>query len=121
VRVTDAGVLLVLLLIAGCSHSSSKDSHRKVRELDAELAVRLGKSTQRDILALMGEPTARDLLGEVEVWGYQYGSDDRDISPEYKVVAPKHDELILSFDPGGTLQKYTVILEGRSSQRQRAR
>ncbi|HLY12519.1 MAG TPA: outer membrane protein assembly factor BamE [Planctomycetota bacterium] len=107
--------------VAGCGSHGSKESHAVVLHWDAELYRRLGTATQSDIQALMGEPTVRDLIGEAEVWVYQYGSDDRAIKPEVKLVAPKHDELILSFDRGGTLQKYTVVAEGRSSQRQRGR
>src|SRR5947208_195236 len=87
---------LMLLLIAGCGHHSERESHRKVLELDLGLSARLGKANQADILILMGDPTSRDQIGETEVWLYQYGTDDRPIKPELKMVAPKHDELILS-------------------------
>jgi outer membrane protein assembly factor BamE (lipoprotein component of BamABCDE complex) len=112
---------LIALAIAGCGHQSEKESHRQVLEWDAALSVRLGKANHADILQLMGDPTARELIGEAEVWLYQFGSDDRPIKPELKVVAPKHDELILSFDREGRLQRYTVVIEGRSTKRERNR
>ncbi len=110
---------VILVLIAGCGHA--KESHAVVRHWDAELAGRLGTASKSDIQALMGEPTARDLIGDSEAWVYQYGKDDRDIRPEYKAVAPKHDELLLNFNPQGILQHYTVVIEGRSTQRSRTR
>jgi hypothetical protein len=110
-----------LLLISGCSHHSEKESHRKVLELDQALSIRLGKASQADIFLLMGEPTSRELIGEAEVWLYQYGTDDRPIKPELKVVAPMHDELILSFDRGRMLHRYTVIIEGHAMKRERSR
>jgi outer membrane protein assembly factor BamE (lipoprotein component of BamABCDE complex) len=113
--------LFLIALLAGCSHGGSKESHKTVRHWDAELSSRMGTATRADIQALMGEPTARDLIGDSEVWVYQYGKDDRDIQPEMKTVAPKHDELILSFSPEGVLQRYSMIIEGRSTQRQRSR
>jgi len=110
---------LAVVLIAGCGHrSSEKESHQKVMDLDAALSVRLGKASEEDVLRLMGDPTSRELIGETEVWLYQYGKDDRPIPPELKTVAPQHDELILSFDHAGRLQRYTVILEGRSTKRE---
>jgi len=112
---------LIVLAITGCAHHSDKESHRKVLEFDAALSARLWKATQADILILMGEPTSRELIGEAEVWLYQYGTDDRPIKPELKMVAPKHDELILSFDREERLQRYTVIIEGRSTKRERSR
>ena len=87
---------------------------------DRELSGRLGTAKKADIQALMGEPAVRDLIGDSEVWVYQYGSDDRDIQPEMKMVAPKHDELLLKFSPEGILQRYSVIIEG-TTQRQRGR
>ncbi len=88
---------------------------------DQELFGRLGKANQADVEALLGPPTVRDPLGNSEVWVYQFGSDDRPIRPEYKAVAPKHDELILSFDAAGVLQRYSVIAEGKTTERRRGR
>lgn len=100
-----------LVGIGGCSHPK----HEAVLHYDAELAGRLGRAKQADILTLMGEPQIRDRIGEAEVWVYQYkGTDDKDRArPEVRMVAPEHDELILSFDREGVLQKYNLVVEGR--------
>jgi hypothetical protein len=120
-RAALKGFGLVLILIGGCRHGGGQESHQAVRHWDAELSGRLGTAKQADIRALIGEPTAVDLIGDSEVWVYQFGEDNRDIKPEYKAVAPKHDELILHFTPEGTMDHYTAIIEGRSTQRQKSR
>jgi len=113
-------VLALMLLAAGCSH---RQPHQKVIELDAQLSGRLGRARQADVLELMGEPTAVDRIGEIEVWVYQYevsgGTMHR--KPDLDVVAPVHDELLLTFDQAGILQKYQAIIEGRSSRREKSR
>jgi hypothetical protein len=105
---------------AGCGQPPR---HEAVMRFDAELARLLGRAKQPAILALMGEPTARDLIGETEVWTYFYGSSGEQSrsKPEVQLVAPQHDGLILDFDREGTLQRYHVILEGRTSRRERSR
>ena len=109
-------VVLLALAAAGCSHARP---HETVMRFDAELSRRLGQATRADIRALLGDPSAEDLLGELEVWTYFYDSSGGRIlqSPQVQKVDPQHDGLILSFDREGTLQHYYVIIEGRRSGR----
>jgi len=105
---------------AGCSNAPS---HQTVLNFDTQLARRLGRAKKPEILALMGEPTAQDQIGETEVWTYLYtssGSKNRS-KPELEQVAQQHDGLILDFDREGTLQRYHVILEGRATRRDRGK
>jgi outer membrane protein assembly factor BamE (lipoprotein component of BamABCDE complex) len=111
---------LLVLAAASCSHHPK---HETVLRFDAELSRRLGQAKRADVLALMGEPTAQEQIGDIEVWTYFYehsGAKSR-TKPEVALVAPDHDGLILSFDREGTLQHYNVILEGRVSERGRSR
>jgi len=105
---------LLAFAAAGCSHARPHDT---VRHFDAELSRRLGQAKRADILALLGEPTAEELLGEIVVWTYFYDSTGGKSlqSPQVQMVDPQHDGLILSFDREGTLQHYYVIIEGRKS------
>jgi len=108
------------LLFAGCSQHQQ---HQKVIELDAKLAGRLGHAQRGEILDLMGEPTALDRIGDLEVWVYQYevSGAKRSQKSEVTRVAPVHDELLLTFDQGGTLQRYQAVIEGRTTRRERSR
>lgn len=110
--------VLATALLAGCSHPPK---HEIVLKYDQELSLRLGRAKKADILDLLGEPQVRDLLGDAEVWVYQYDNSDKAGKgrPEVKLVAPDHDELMLSFDREGVLQKYNVIMEGRTTKRGR--
>ncbi len=86
---------------------------------DAELSRRLGRARRADILALLGDPTAEKLVGDLEVWTYFYDSTGGKTLQDSRVhrVDPQHDGLILSFGGEGTLQHYYVIIEGRKSGR----
>lgn len=90
---------------------------------DSELSRLLGRGKQADVRALMGEPAAEELIGEIEVWSYFYASSGGKSppNPELAKVAPQHDGLILSFDREGTLQHYYLILEGRRAGQGRGR
>jgi outer membrane protein assembly factor BamE (lipoprotein component of BamABCDE complex) len=109
---------LLAMIAAGCSHTPP---HQTVINFDSQLAQRVGRAKQAEILALMGEPTAQDQIGELEVWTYLYTSSGNKhrSKPEIDLVAPQHDGLILDFDRQGTLQRYHVILEGRATRRDR--
>jgi hypothetical protein len=120
VRVILWGAGLLAFAAAGCGHAPK---HQTVKHFDAELSSRLGQAKRADILALMGEPTAQEQLGEIEVWTYFYndsGNKSR-AKPEVQEVDPQHDGLILSFDRDGILQHYHVIIEGRATGRGRSR
>jgi outer membrane protein assembly factor BamE (lipoprotein component of BamABCDE complex) len=112
--------LLFAALAAGCSHGTP---HQQVADADAQLAGRLGRAKRGDVLALLGRPTAEDHVGDLEVWVYQYEASGakRKEKPEMEVVAPVHDELILTFDADGILQRYQVVVEGRRTRRERNR
>jgi outer membrane protein assembly factor BamE (lipoprotein component of BamABCDE complex) len=109
-------VVFALSWAAGCSHAPQ---HEIVLKYDKELSVRLGRAKKAEIQELMGEPQTRDLLGDSEVWLYQFDNSEKPGKgrPEVHYVAPDHDELILSFDGDGVLQKYNVVMEGRSTKR----
>jgi hypothetical protein len=109
-------LIVLALAVGGCSHARP---HETVIHFDAELSRRLGLAKRADILALLGEPTAQELVGELEVWTYFYNSSGGKTqqSSQVQMVDPQHDGLILSFDREGTLQHYYVIIEGRKSGR----
>jgi outer membrane protein assembly factor BamE (lipoprotein component of BamABCDE complex) len=105
--------LVFAALAAGCARSTP---HQQVTEADAQLARRLGTANRGDVLQLLGKPTREDLIGDLEVWVYLYDASgsNRQQKPEMEVVEPVHDELILTFDGNGTLQRYQVVIEGRN-------
>jgi outer membrane protein assembly factor BamE (lipoprotein component of BamABCDE complex) len=111
---------MLAALTAGCGHSTP---HRQVADADAQLSRRIGHATRQEVFELLGKPTAEDHLGDLEVWVYQYEASGakRPQKPEMDVVAPVHDELILTFGGDGILQNYQVVVEGRKSRRDRTR
>jgi len=92
-----------------------------VRDLDLQLSGRLGKAKREEVTALLGEPEVKDVIGQLEIWVYQFrgtGAGGR-VSPALKEIANYYDELILTFDGNGILQKYTLALLGAGSKKNR--
>ena len=109
---------MAVLAAAGCTHAPT---HEKIKSYDAQLSTRLGKAKQPEIHELLGEPQVRDLIGDFEVWVYQFENTGEPVRgrPEVAMVAPDHDEIMINFDREGTMQSYHVIIEGRKSRRSR--
>jgi outer membrane protein assembly factor BamE (lipoprotein component of BamABCDE complex) len=113
------GLVFYLLIVSasGCANNKEK----MVRDLDLRLSGLVGKAHRQEIIALLGEPGTVDDIGQVEVWVYQFsgtGSKKR-VPDEVKEVINYCDELIMTFDSRGVLQKYTLALMGQGSKKGR--
>jgi outer membrane protein assembly factor BamE (lipoprotein component of BamABCDE complex) len=107
---------LLVLAGSGCAH----DDQSKVKELDAQLFSRVGKASREDITAFLGEPEVKDRIGDVEVWIYQFTSVSKGgITAFLKAAATHYDELIMTFDGNGVLQKYTAVIRGQKGSKGR--
>ena len=99
-------ILAACVLIAGCAvqQPSSKPAPLGPGEIPsahaAEDALRIGKSTKADVRTALGEATVVDFPSGYEVWVYRQ-------RPTEKPPAPGA-ELVLLFDPSGTLTKTRV-------------
>jgi len=92
-----------------------------MREPDSQLTGRVGRASREEISAFLGEPEVKDSIGQSEVWIYQFqdaGASGRIPAPLQEIIN-YFDEVIMTFDGGGILQKYTLVLFGHGSKKGR--
>lgn len=94
--------LLVLLLLAGCAATPTEQplNPGEVRSLAEAQKLIEGRTTKSDIQAALGRGTEVAFDNGYEVWVYRQ-------QPKEKEQPPRR-ELVLLFDPSGTLSKARI-------------
>lgn len=96
---------LVVLVIPACGHTKAK-----LQQADAEFADRVGRDKREDIVAIMGLPAKKEIVGEVEVWVYQSNQVGKTRGVPFTMGGGNSyvqaDELVLTFGRDGFLKTY---------------
>ena len=101
-------LLAICLVLGGCVLPPQKTTKEgpplgpaEIRSAQAASnAIAIGKSTKADVRAALGEAIVLDFASGYEVWVY------RERLPEK--AKPPTTELVLLFDPSGTLTKTRI-------------
>ena len=92
-------ILIACVLVAGCTGLPPGSKSKPLAQTAAD-AITVGKSTKADVRAALGEAVVLDFESGYEVWVYR-----ERLAEKRK---PPAAELVLLFDPSGTLAKTRV-------------
>jgi hypothetical protein len=92
-------ILIACVLVAGCSALPQGSKSKPLAQAAAD-KIAVGKSTKADVRAALGEAVVLDFESGYEVWVYRERPAEKS--------KPPAAELVLLFDPSGTLAKTRI-------------